>query len=266
MSYADAKAIATDRNSGHRYGVVARRHRRRARHVARQLLDAAETVGFFYVRNHGIPQDSDCAHGCRRAALLLVAPGRKTESQSGAVAPRLHQGRRSENVRERENRPEGELHLGNGGQPDDAETEAESSLRGPNQWPDSVPEMRPTLNEFFDRRQSMRQGPVSRIRRKPGPRPGSLHPAVRSADYAWSARLLPAAAAGSRRRSVRRRAAHGLRLPDAGLPGSDRRAAGAGPQRRMGHRPPDRRHAGRQHRRLDGAVDERSIQVHRRIA
>ena len=58
MSYADAKAIAPtaipiiDMASLHE-GTV----ERRASSIARQLLDAAETVGFFYVRNHGIPQD-----------------------------------------------------------------------------------------------------------------------------------------------------------------------------------------------------------------
>ena len=57
MSYADAKPMATtaipviDMASLHE-GTVGG-----ARHVARQLLEAAETVGFFYVRNHGIPQD-----------------------------------------------------------------------------------------------------------------------------------------------------------------------------------------------------------------
>ena len=198
MSYADAKAIATnaipviDMAPLHEGTVDG------ARHVARQLLDAAETVGFFYVRNHGLPQDLIARTDAVARRFFSLAPGRKTASQSGAVAPWLHQDRRSENVRERENRPEGELHLGKGVGGDDAETAAESNLRGPNQWPGSVPEMRPTLNEFFDRRQSMRQGPVSRIRRRPGPRPGSLHPAVRSADYAWRAHLLPATAAGSR--------------------------------------------------------------------
>ena len=57
MSYADAKAMATtaipviDMASLHE-GTVGG-----ARHVARQLLEAAETVGFFYVRNHGIARD-----------------------------------------------------------------------------------------------------------------------------------------------------------------------------------------------------------------
>jgi isopenicillin N synthase-like dioxygenase len=37
-----------------------------------------------------------------------------------------------------------------GGVPDASETTAKSNLRGPNQWLSSMPEMRFTLNEFFD--------------------------------------------------------------------------------------------------------------------
>ena len=233
-----------------------------AQRIARQLLDAAESIGFVYVRNHGISQDL-IARADAVARRFFALP--LDEKQKVKVAP-WHRGY---------------IKVGEAKMYETAKIDLKESFiwgaevgsqadeeRGRTQTPrtQSMAGLRSRnalhAERIFHRSQSVRKRPVSRIRRQPRPRPRSLQPAVRSADYAWGTRLLSATAARSRRRSVRRRAAHGLRLPHAALPGSDRRAGGTGPQRRVGDRASDRRHSGRQHRRLDGAMDEQSIQVH----
>src|SRR5262245_49154982 len=57
MSYADAKAIAATAIPVIDMAPLRQRTVADAQRVGRELLDAAKTIGFFYVRNHGIPQD-----------------------------------------------------------------------------------------------------------------------------------------------------------------------------------------------------------------
>jgi isopenicillin N synthase-like dioxygenase len=57
MSYTDAKAIAKNAIPVIDMAPLHEGTIDGARHVARQLLNAAETVGFFYVCNHGLPRD-----------------------------------------------------------------------------------------------------------------------------------------------------------------------------------------------------------------
>lgn len=150
MSYAEAKAIAPtaipviDMASLHE-GTVGS-----ARHIARQLLDAAETVGFFYVTNHGIPQEL-IARTDAVARHFFSFP--LEEKQQVKVAP-WHRGYIK--VGEAKMYDNAKIDLKEsfiwGGEvgPRDTETEAGNNLRGPNQWPGFVPEMRPTLNEYFN--------------------------------------------------------------------------------------------------------------------
>jgi isopenicillin N synthase-like dioxygenase len=121
-----------------------------ARHVARQLLEAAETVGFFYVRNHGIPQDL-IARTDAVARRFFSLP--LEEKQNVKVAP-WHRGYIK--VGEAKMYESAKIDLkesfiwGMEVSPGEAATEAGIRLRGPNQWPDAVPELRPTLNEYFN--------------------------------------------------------------------------------------------------------------------
>jgi isopenicillin N synthase-like dioxygenase len=150
MSYADAKAIAPtaipiiDIASLHE-GTASG-----ARDIARQLLEAAETVGFFYIRNHGIPRDL-IARTDAIARRFFALP--LEEKQKVKVAP-WHRGYIK--VGEAKMYDTAKIDLKEsfiwGGEvaADGAETKGESKLRGPNQWPSSLPEMRVTLNEYFD--------------------------------------------------------------------------------------------------------------------
>ena len=149
MSYADAKRIAATAipvidMASLRDGTVGG-----ARHIGRQLLDAAETVGFFYVRNHGIPQDR-LAQVDAVARRFFASP--LEEKQKVKVAP-WHRG--YIRIGEAKMYDNAKIDLkesfiwGQDVSPD-AEVVAGHNLRGPNQWPDFVPEMRVTLNEYFD--------------------------------------------------------------------------------------------------------------------
>jgi isopenicillin N synthase-like dioxygenase len=150
MSYADAKAIAktaipvidiASLNQGTVGG---------AQHIGRQLRDAAETVGFFYVRNHGIPGDL-IAHTDAIARRFFALP--LDEKQKVKVAP-WHRGYIK--VGEAKMYDTAKIDLkesfiwGGEAGPGDADTNWENNLRGPNQWPGSLPEMRVTLNEYFN--------------------------------------------------------------------------------------------------------------------
>lgn len=149
MSYADAKAIAKNAIPVIDMAPLHEGTIEGARHVARQLLNAAETVGFFYVRNHGLPQDLIArTDGVARHFFSLSLE----EKQQVKVA-RWHRGYIK--IGEAKMYESAKIDLkesfiwGMEVSGDDTGTARGNSLRGPNQWPDSVPEMRPTLNEFF---------------------------------------------------------------------------------------------------------------------
>ena len=192
MSYADAAAIAKNAIPVIDMAPLHDGTIDGARHVARQLLGAAETVGFFYVRNHGLPPDL-IARTDAEARRFFSLP--LEEKQQVKVTP-WHRGYIKI----------GEAKMYESAKPDlkesfiwgmelsgeVAEAAAKNSLRGPNQWPGFLPEMRPTLNEFFTAANECGRVLFRAFAAGPRPRPGSLHPAFRSADHAWSYYLLSA--------------------------------------------------------------------------
>jgi len=121
-----------------------------ARRVARQLLEAAETVGFFYVRNHGVPQ-AMITRADAVARRFFALP--LEEKQRVKVAPwhrgYIKVGEAKMYDTARIDLKESFIWGGEAG-PQDAEGGAERKLRGPNQWPVAVPEMHSALNEYFD--------------------------------------------------------------------------------------------------------------------
>ena len=149
MSYAEVNAVAKDAIPVIDMAPLREGTREGARHVARQLLNAAETVGFFYVCNHGLPRDL-IARTDAVARRFFSLP---LEQKQQVKVTRWHRGYIKI----------GEAKMYESAKPDlkesfiwgmelsreVAESAAENSLRGPNQWPGFLPEMRPTLNEFF---------------------------------------------------------------------------------------------------------------------
>ena len=113
--------------------------------VGRQLLDAAERVGFFYVRNHAVPTTL-IAQVFELSHRLFALPASAKESfrinalHRGFLA--VGQARMYEQARVdlKESFIWGpEL------APDDPDVAAGKPLMGPNQWPAAMPELAPTL-------------------------------------------------------------------------------------------------------------------------
>jgi isopenicillin N synthase-like dioxygenase len=116
--------------------------------VAGDLLDAAQRVGFFYVRNHAVPQPLiDRVYGLSRRFFSLPA-----EAKQSVRINALHRGflaigeaRMYEQARVdlKESFIWGpELGL------DDPDVAVGKPLMGPNQWPAALPELAPTLMEY----------------------------------------------------------------------------------------------------------------------
>src|SRR5262249_37451197 len=118
-----------------------------AKRVGTELLDAAQSVGFFYVRNHGIAQtliDRTDAVARRFFALPLE------EKRKVKVAP-WHRGYIE--IGEAKMYGNAKIDLKEsfifGDEVAADESSRAAAMRGPNQWPAAMPEMRSTLNEYF---------------------------------------------------------------------------------------------------------------------
>ncbi len=111
--------------------------------IGREILSAAETVGFFYIRNHGIPAKLI-------ADVLRVSAAFFSETVDRKQSVAVNAGHRGF-IRM------GEAKMAGLARPD----LKESFIWGldapgpdgvpPNRWPDFLPEMHPVLTEFFDR-------------------------------------------------------------------------------------------------------------------
>ena len=148
MNYAQARDIAVAAIPVIDMAALYEGHADGARRVARELRHAAETIGFFYVRNHGVPQELIArTDAVARQFFRLPLP----EKQKIRVAP-WHRGYIK--VGEAKMAGSAKVDLKEsfifgaevGPQP---AAGAEHKMRGPNQWPDALPDMRATLNEYF---------------------------------------------------------------------------------------------------------------------
>jgi len=121
-----------------------------AREVAQQLLDAAESIGFFYVRNHGVSRET-IARTEALARRFFALP--LEEKQQVKVTP-WHRGYIE--IGEAKMYDGAKIDLKEsfvwGMDADSGETAAvaRARLRGPNQWPAALPEMRDALNLYLD--------------------------------------------------------------------------------------------------------------------
>jgi isopenicillin N synthase-like dioxygenase len=147
MSYAEAKGIAPSAIPVIDIGALHEGSPDGARRVGAQLLAAAESIGFFYVRNHGLPEaliERTDAVARRFFALPLA------EKQKVKVAP-WHRG--YIRIGEAKMYDKANVDLKEsfifGDEATAEESPRAAAMRGPNQWPDSIPEMRTTLNQYF---------------------------------------------------------------------------------------------------------------------
>ena len=116
--------------------------------VGQSLLNAAERVGFFYVRNHAVPQSLvDRVYALSRRFFALPMEAK----QSVRINPR-HRGFLAIGEARMYDKARIDLkesfiwgpELG----PDDPDVAAGKPLMGPNQWPPALPELAPTLMSY----------------------------------------------------------------------------------------------------------------------
>jgi isopenicillin N synthase-like dioxygenase len=116
--------------------------------VGQDLLDAAGRVGFFYVRNHAVPQALvDRVYALSRRFFALPA-----EAKQSVRINALHRGFLA--IGEARMYDQARIDLkesfvwGPELGPDDPDVAAGKPLMGPNQWPAALPELAPTLMAY----------------------------------------------------------------------------------------------------------------------
>ena len=119
------------------------------RQVADALVEAARTVGFFYVRNHGVPT-AQLDEVFAVARHFFAAP--EADKRSVAISP-FHRGwleiGATKMAGSDESDVKGSFVWGLDIPPDDPDFLAGGRLLAPNQWPAFLPEMRARLMAYF---------------------------------------------------------------------------------------------------------------------
>jgi isopenicillin N synthase-like dioxygenase len=114
------------------------------------LLEAAEGIGFFYVRNHGVPRTLiEQVYATSRRFFALPAATKQSvcidtrhRGFLGVGAARMYDGARIDLKESFIWGPELGL--------DDPDVAAGKKLMGPNQWPAVMPELAPTLTAYME--------------------------------------------------------------------------------------------------------------------
>ena len=118
--------------------------------VGQETREAAEAVGFFYVRNHAIPREL-IARTDARARAFFALP---LEQKLACRPVDLHRGFLQVGQAKMHERARVDLKesfvWGRDVGADDADYLAGNRMIGPNRWPQSMPELRTTLNAYLD--------------------------------------------------------------------------------------------------------------------
>ena len=128
-----------------RAGTAAGKHQ-----VAREIRDAAESLGFLYFKNHGVPAEVvDTAFATGRRFFDLP-----TEAKLAVKVNASHRGYIPFNnaVYSSELKPNlnESFLMGLDLPADDPDVAAGVPMHGSNQWPPAMPELRPALEAYFD--------------------------------------------------------------------------------------------------------------------
>lgn len=141
----DAQAIAEDLIPV--VDISTLRNGQNAQHVAAQLHAASQSLGFIYIKGHGIP--ASVIQAARTDAYTFFRSPDSVKSQ--VLVSRSHRGwLRPGASRMRDDVPVDLKESFIWGHEDsDANGEPDHPLRGPNQWPASAPHMQSSATEFF---------------------------------------------------------------------------------------------------------------------
>ena len=121
-----------------------------AREAARKIHEACTGVGFFYIRGHGVPHD--VIEGAAAAARRFFAFG--PEAKRSVAADANHRGfhAKGDALMYGAKKPDAKefYSIGLELDADDSNVRAGEPLRGPNNWPSFMPELRPALYRYFE--------------------------------------------------------------------------------------------------------------------
>lgn len=150
MNYAKAKNIAVEDIPVIDVAPLASGRSEDALKVGRVMRETFERIGFFYVRNHGIPAELISAteaaskrfFAATEAQKLEVVPKDRHRGFLGIGQAKMYSGAKVD-LKE-------SFVWGLDTPEDDPDYLAGNPMIGPNRWPSWMPELRPQLNAYFD--------------------------------------------------------------------------------------------------------------------
>ncbi len=150
MSYAKARSIAVEDIPVIDVSPLLRDDPKGLAEVALNMRQAAEHTGFFYVRNHGIPQELiDRTDAIARRFFAFPIEQKQRFAPLSHHRGFLQIGQAKMHSRAKPDLKESFI-WGLDVAADDADVLAGNRMIGTNRWPDFLPEMRATLNEYFE--------------------------------------------------------------------------------------------------------------------
>ncbi|SAK56825.1 2-oxoglutarate-dependent ethylene/succinate-forming enzyme [Caballeronia hypogeia] len=118
--------------------------------AGREIHEACTTIGFFYIVNHGVPQA--VIDAASQAARTFFA--HPVETKRRAAVNQRHRGFNSlgDATMYQAKKPDYKEFFSIGLElpEDDPDVLAGQALRGPNNWPDFMPELRPVLYRYYE--------------------------------------------------------------------------------------------------------------------
>lgn len=118
--------------------------------AAREIREACTTIGFFYIKNHGVPQAA--IDGAARAAREFFA--HPIDVKRRVAVNHRHRGFNSlgDATMYQATKPDYKEFFSIGLElpEDDPNVVAGEALRGPNNWPDFMPSLRPALYGYYE--------------------------------------------------------------------------------------------------------------------
>ncbi|SMF19310.1 Isopenicillin N synthase [Tistlia consotensis] len=126
------------------------------RETARQIGEACRNIGFFYLVNHGIPQETLDAVFAEAKRFFALPPERKAEiAIEKSACHRGYFALGGENLDPAKQKEAGDfkegIKIGRDLPPDHPLVEAGTPLHGPNQWPAGLPGWQETMQAGYDR-------------------------------------------------------------------------------------------------------------------
>ena len=168
MSYARAKQISAGEIPVIDVAALATHDPAAILAVGRRMREASETVGFFYVKNHGVPQDKIDRAFTTSKAFFQAPFDKKNEVKVNEI----HRGfigiGGAKMVGEKKPDLKESFVWGLELSPNDPDVLSGKSLMGPNQWPSFLPELRARSLRLFSGGAHLRsasdEGPCSQPR------------------------------------------------------------------------------------------------------